>query len=263
MQDSCNYLEKMTKINLKLDALEDHLKEQIYFLKSSCDSFDKGFKGEAKRIAVVLRILFHDTRNSHSLLGQLDKKKNDFLSTAIPEMPENEATHYGLVFIGMKGKETRFIPMLDDVPFHNWMSFNDWWNEIIFIDKNKKKFSRKDIILTVSNQDGGAHVDPKLDENYINLSKNNSLDIGVFSGNNFIKLTKPEQAALRQIGHEVLKTFLLDYSNKTTEKVDMFIGGHTVSKGKKAPIIKERKIGRNQLCPCGSGKKYKHCHIRR
>jgi len=21
-----------------------------------------------------------------------------------------------------------------------------------------------------------------------------------------------------------------------------------------------RKIGRNQACPCGSGKKYKHCH---
>src|SRR5699024_7800265 len=24
----------------------------------------------------------------------------------------------------------------------------------------------------------------------------------------------------------------------------------------------ERKIGRNELCPCGSGKKYKHCHGR-
>jgi preprotein translocase subunit SecA len=25
-------------------------------------------------------------------------------------------------------------------------------------------------------------------------------------------------------------------------------------------IRKERKIGRNEPCPCGSGKKYKHCH---
>jgi preprotein translocase subunit SecA len=24
----------------------------------------------------------------------------------------------------------------------------------------------------------------------------------------------------------------------------------------------ERKIGRNEPCPCGSGKKYKHCHGR-
>jgi hypothetical protein len=22
----------------------------------------------------------------------------------------------------------------------------------------------------------------------------------------------------------------------------------------------ERKVGRNELCPCGSGKKFKHCH---
>ena len=25
-------------------------------------------------------------------------------------------------------------------------------------------------------------------------------------------------------------------------------------------ISQQRKIGRNELCPCGSGKKYKHCH---
>jgi preprotein translocase subunit SecA len=26
------------------------------------------------------------------------------------------------------------------------------------------------------------------------------------------------------------------------------------------PIKAEQKIGRNDPCPCGSGKKYKHCH---
>jgi preprotein translocase subunit SecA len=27
------------------------------------------------------------------------------------------------------------------------------------------------------------------------------------------------------------------------------------------PVVRQgRKIGRNELCPCGSGKKYKHCH---
>ncbi|GKX64963.1 preprotein translocase subunit SecA [Inconstantimicrobium mannanitabidum] len=31
---------------------------------------------------------------------------------------------------------------------------------------------------------------------------------------------------------------------------------------KKKPIKKEDKIGRNDLCPCGSGKKYKNCHGR-
>ncbi|HAJ85356.1 MAG TPA: hypothetical protein DCP33_00430, partial [Pseudomonas sp.] len=27
-----------------------------------------------------------------------------------------------------------------------------------------------------------------------------------------------------------------------------------------APVRTEPKIGRNEPCPCGSGKKYKHCH---
>ncbi|RFQ09614.1 hypothetical protein D0N87_30145, partial [Pseudomonas sp. ATCC 13867] len=26
------------------------------------------------------------------------------------------------------------------------------------------------------------------------------------------------------------------------------------------PVRNEPKIGRNEPCPCGSGKKYKHCH---
>jgi len=29
-----------------------------------------------------------------------------------------------------------------------------------------------------------------------------------------------------------------------------------------APMRAEPKIGRNAPCPCGSGKKYKHCHGR-
>ena len=31
-------------------------------------------------------------------------------------------------------------------------------------------------------------------------------------------------------------------------------------KGKPSPVKVEKKVGRNELCPCGSGKKYKHCH---
>jgi preprotein translocase subunit SecA len=27
-----------------------------------------------------------------------------------------------------------------------------------------------------------------------------------------------------------------------------------------APVQVEKKVGRNEPCPCGSGKKYKHCH---
>ncbi len=35
---------------------------------------------------------------------------------------------------------------------------------------------------------------------------------------------------------------------------------NTQQKQKPQPVKVEKKIGRNELCPCGSGKKYKHCH---
>lgn len=35
---------------------------------------------------------------------------------------------------------------------------------------------------------------------------------------------------------------------------------NTQQKQKPQPVKVEKKVGRNELCPCGSGKKYKHCH---
>lgn len=36
--------------------------------------------------------------------------------------------------------------------------------------------------------------------------------------------------------------------------------GHNGPPPRVQPIVKEKVVGRNDLCPCGSGKKYKHCH---
>lgn len=60
-----------------------------------------------------------------------------------------------------------------------------------------------------------------------------------------------------------------DYSKYRTQKD--IAGGHsgnnaaqqdTREKQKPEPLRVEKKVGRNELCPCGSGKKYKHCHGR-
>ncbi|MCC8153736.1 MAG: preprotein translocase subunit SecA [Tannerellaceae bacterium] len=55
-----------------------------------------------------------------------------------------------------------------------------------------------------------------------------------------------------------------DMSKYRTEKTD--ITGNRIPDGnvappqKTAPIIAEKRTGRNEPCPCGSGKKYKNCH---
>ena len=60
----------------------------------------------------------------------------------------------------------------------------------------------------------------------------------------------------------------IDMSTKHAETVGMgFAGqpeeqqqqGGNVSAGKKQPVKVGKKVGRNDPCPCGSGKKYKHC----
>jgi preprotein translocase subunit SecA len=55
-------------------------------------------------------------------------------------------------------------------------------------------------------------------------------------------------------------------SKQSTENIGMSgqqqQGGGEQVAGKPQPIQVEEKIGRNDPCPCGSGKKYKHCHGR-
>lgn len=52
-----------------------------------------------------------------------------------------------------------------------------------------------------------------------------------------------------------------DYSNLRTSRPDQASGGDDGEKKQKVqPVRVEKKVGRNDPCPCGSGKKYKNCH---
>jgi preprotein translocase subunit SecA len=52
-----------------------------------------------------------------------------------------------------------------------------------------------------------------------------------------------------------------DRSKYQEQKSDIMRAGEqdTREKQKQQPVRAEKKVGRNELCPCGSGKKYKHC----
>ncbi|MGM0551141.1 MAG: preprotein translocase subunit SecA [Bacteroidota bacterium] len=50
-----------------------------------------------------------------------------------------------------------------------------------------------------------------------------------------------------------------DYSKYQTSRTDDTSQGGE-RKPKASPVRKEKKVGRNDPCPCGSGKKYKNCH---
>lgn len=249
--------------------LESHLEEQIQFLEASAEAFDQGLEGEAKRLALIIRLLLHDTPKSHSLLGQLGRKGGDFWDSALPNLPGNQASYGGLVFMLMNDSGVRYVAMLDDVPQIKQVSFEKWWNAGVFTDDKQATFSRKSLVLTVVNQDGGAHVDPNLDEAYARLSQDNSMGYFKAGPEGTQPMPGPERAAIRQIAHELLKTLKPEYKKEIEYK-----GAHfsfmtvtsepstTQESGRRLKQVcrSSPKVGRNEKCPCGSGLKYKKCH---
>ena len=65
---------------------------------------------------------------------------------------------------------------------------------------------RRDLIMNVVNTDGGGHVDPTLDEAYLDLSRNNSLGWILEKGDVQEPFPPPVMACIRQVAHEVLET---------------------------------------------------------
>jgi len=167
---------------------------------------------------------------------------------------------------GAKG--AKYSPPLDDRPsiFLRQTSFEEWWNEVIIKDGNGTTFSREDIVLSVANTDGGVHVDPHLEEEYAELSRKNSLGWASKTNDSQSPLEHPELATVRQIAHEILKTFVQGYRAPSAPESDgLIVAAAGMTRGTSAhpPSFKpyvRGKVGRNEKCPCGSSKKYKHCH---
>jgi hypothetical protein len=195
--------------------LFNHLKEQIAFLQQSASSFDKGYSSEAKRMALVIRILLHHTTKSNSLLHLLGKDNIQFYNTASNASKGNAMPVHRLIGIkqSIKGgrSEVSFHAPLDNrnknIDVNRKIGFLQWWNGVVIIDKMRNKFSRKDIILSICNTDGGAHIDPKLNAAYAALSRFNSLGYKAWDSRGKGRdLLNAELVTIRQICHEVLKT---------------------------------------------------------
>jgi len=256
---------KMPKIPLSSDELKSHLIEQISFIESSAESFDAGAEEEAKRLALNIRILVHDTKNSHSLLNQIGKKL-DFYDTSSDFDSNNILNHGGLISTLSEPHQARYVANLDNIPPNvaKMIEFESWWEKIVFSDEQGHKLSRKDLITTAANQDGGAHVDSSLDKTYADISRNGLGFVYTVNGTEQKIINKPELAAIRQIAHEVLKTLKPGYEKKIEYQNGVLFYSPTLKvveeeQNDKGTPKRERKIGRNEPCPCGSGVKFKRC----
>lgn len=199
----------MPKVPQSGDDLRRLLVEQTGFMNRSASAYDAGFLDEAKRLAVSIRVLVHDTAKSTSLLTQLGEKERLFYDTAVPNDDGNLLAYGALVQMALSQSGAVHLPYLDD-PLPDakpsWVPFQKWWARIIFVNPERLALSRKDLVLAVANQDGGAHVDPSLDEPYAKL-REASLGWVYQNEASHYRVRDAELAAVRQIAHEVLKTF--------------------------------------------------------
>ncbi len=229
--------------------LERQLAEQMAFLRASAVAFDAGYRGEAKRMATAVRVLLHDTKNSVSLLKQLNLKGIAFFDTAHDVSPTNLLTHMGLVGMRMDtANGASYAALLGNSPSGEGrpIPFSRWWDKVVFVDNKRSTMTRAQLVLTLANKDGGAHVDPTLDEMYVRLSRENSMGWVAVGPDGEKAMEDVHLVAMRQIAFEV----------------ETSLGKRAALRpwGDDARTEVPSAPGRNHPCPCGSGRKYKKCH---
>jgi len=84
--------------------------------------------------------------------------------------------------------------------------------------------------------------------------------------NGFEETEEEEQPAATEQQRAMAQTSIQDFTRNIQRKKEkelaelQMVGGDGSSNGQNKQVIKGDKVGRNDPCPCGSGKKYKKCH---
>lgn len=137
--------------------LVKQLRRQLAFLRTSVAAYDAGDVEEAVRIAVAIRVLFHEGGRGSSLFKQMDQKATLQLVTTARAVPEPlEKIIFAELLEGMIfGDPLAYEPVID---VSTTLACSDWWVQAVFV-QDSRVFTRADVVLSAANKDGGAHVD--------------------------------------------------------------------------------------------------------
>jgi hypothetical protein len=197
--------------------LEASLREQVGFLIKRGAGFDAGDDSEAKQLATPLRILVHDTERSHALLVQmhaLDRLR--FIDTSHPPVGSGQVRmDSGLAVIELATDgSARYTAPRGERPQRAPRRFGPWWNDTVLTDTHGNEFSRRRLVLALAHTDGGAHVNPEIDEAYDALSVSNSLGWTFHTGDGIATPAgSPVPANVRQIAWEMQTTLQGHFRN--------------------------------------------------
>lgn len=195
------------------EEVEEALCSHLRLLERSAIAWDEGDDDEAGRMAIQLRIIVSDEmRRGTSLLRQLDLKGNlAFLNTCVEvEVEGGWLGSPGLTMMVVGGQRT-YVPPLDGwrdsrERTHERLPFDAWWGQTVIRDSNDNRFSRRELVHFLADQDGGAHQDPGLDERYAALARLNAMGWTLIGGGREGPAESPVPSSVRQIAYELRET---------------------------------------------------------
>jgi len=204
-----------------LSQLRLRLTEQITNLEVSAARYDAGWPGEANRLAVVVRVLVHDTSMSRSLLKQMDVKDSMRWIDSNGGLDARESILFSSLMVFRTtvvegGMELGVLP-IDQAQIlaeGRLMDFTTWWKTAPVMVGNGELITRADVVDMLANQDGGAHVDLKK-ERFVRLLRSipqvapflddgsGSLGVGIPAPTSDDLAREILRAAMRTIAEEV------------------------------------------------------------
>jgi len=190
----------------------DALRTQLNLLSKSCRDYDEGDRDEIVRVAQGLRVLLNSNgRANVSLVSQIGATQSRFFDTAARYSETSLNTYSGLMSVQLDFGKTppvmRSLPVLDDNG-RKLVRFSEWWDVLPAIrDTNRAKFTRRQLVCWMANEDGGSHVDTGLSAAYHYLSRGNALGWWMEGSLGQVSLMGAVDASIRQIAHEALRTF--------------------------------------------------------
>jgi hypothetical protein len=107
-----------------------------------------------------------------------------------------------------------YRPAFDNHPLadqYRWLQFNSWWKEPVFHPLSTFDLSRKNLVFTMRNQDGGGYVDPTISNaDYVRFKKDGDplfwqIEGGVVFGEGAVGVPVANglSATIRQIAWEL------------------------------------------------------------
>ena len=218
-------MSKKDRVPRTQESIVSQFINQFEILVDHCRKYDEGYEHYGSEIATKLRVFLHSFRRSKSLISQMNFESPVlFLSTN--RIIKQEGLSFSMPALcsilhktsaGLKPSQSAdYVPDFDSSnDSTTWLSFEDWWQELVILDSDGNEFTRQLIVAEVADTDGGAHVDPDITLGYDSLLNKNSAGMyfdpsnGIFAARyseaiKHLSLSPPVMPTLRQIAHEVI-----------------------------------------------------------